>query len=159
MPRLPADPVGVALRTAMRVRSPPTKTDAHIIFSTALAPGRVARPRGRRPMRSSPSQSVAHDRDDHLRRNPHAASGASASGVIRNNPTRQRKQPFDRDAYRLRTVIEKTFPCRKDLGRVATRCERLARNIRTAVIIARPRIILAMRPEPQGYGPSRDRIM
>jgi transposase len=56
--------------------------------------------------------------------------------VIPNNPTRKRKHPFDRQAYRLRNVIERTFCRLKDFRRIATRYDRLARNFRAAVIVA-----------------------
>lgn len=56
--------------------------------------------------------------------------------VIPNNPTRKRKQPFDRRAYRLRNVIERTFSRIKDWRRIATRYDKLAQNFRAAVFIA-----------------------
>ena len=59
-----------------------------------------------------------------------------ATPVIPNNPTRKRKHPFDRDAYRLRNIIERTFCRLKDWRRIATRYDKLARNFRAAVIIA-----------------------
>ena len=57
--------------------------------------------------------------------------------VIPNNPTRKRKHPFDRAAYRLRNVVERTFCRLKDWRRVATRYDKLARNFLAAVTIAR----------------------
>ena len=56
--------------------------------------------------------------------------------VIPNNPTRKRRHPFDRKAYRLRNVIERTFSRLKDWRRVATRYDKLARNFLAAVAIA-----------------------
>ena len=56
--------------------------------------------------------------------------------VIPNNPTRKRKHPFDRTAYRLRNVVERTFCRLKDFRRIATRYDRLARNYSAAVAIA-----------------------
>lgn len=56
--------------------------------------------------------------------------------VIPNNPTRKRLHPFDREAYRLRNVIERTFGRLKDWRRIATRYDKLARNYRAAVAIA-----------------------
>lgn len=56
--------------------------------------------------------------------------------VIPNNPTRKRQHPFDRRAYRLRNVIERTFSRLKDWRRVATRYDRLASNFLAAVAIA-----------------------
>lgn len=56
--------------------------------------------------------------------------------VIPNNPTRKRKHPFDRNAYRLRNVIERTFSRMKDWRRIATRYDKLARNFAAAAAIA-----------------------
>jgi len=56
--------------------------------------------------------------------------------VIPNNPTRKRQHPFDRQAYRLRNVIERTFGRLKDWRRIATRYDKLARNFLAAVAIA-----------------------
>ena len=56
--------------------------------------------------------------------------------VIANNPTRKRYHPFDRDAYRRRNVIERTFGRLKDWRRIATRYDKLARNFMAAVVIA-----------------------
>jgi putative transposase len=56
--------------------------------------------------------------------------------VIPNNPTRKRKHPFDRTAYRLRNSIERTFSRLKDWRRVATRYDKLAHNFQAAVLIA-----------------------
>jgi transposase len=56
--------------------------------------------------------------------------------VIPNNPTRKRKHPFDRGAYRQRNVIERTFCRLKDWRRIATRYDKLARNFLAAIAIA-----------------------
>lgn len=56
--------------------------------------------------------------------------------VIPNNPTRKRKHPFDRLAYRLRNIVERTFCRLKDWRRIATRYDKLARNFLAAVAIA-----------------------
>lgn len=56
--------------------------------------------------------------------------------MIPNNPTRKRKHPFDRTAYRLRNAIERTFCRLKDWRRVATRYDKLAANFLAAVVIA-----------------------
>lgn len=56
--------------------------------------------------------------------------------MIPNNPTRKRKHPFDRDAYRLRNAVERTFCRLKDWRRIATRYDKLARNFLAAVTIA-----------------------
>lgn len=53
--------------------------------------------------------------------------------VIPNNPTRRRFHPFDRKAYRMRNVIERTFSRLKDFRRLATRYDKLARNFLSAV--------------------------
>lgn len=59
-----------------------------------------------------------------------------AMPVIPNNPTRKRKHPFDRSAYRQRNVIERTFSRLKDWRRVATRYDKLAANFLATVMIA-----------------------
>lgn len=56
--------------------------------------------------------------------------------VIPNNPTRKRKHPFNRAAYRQRNVIEGTFCRLKDWRRVATPYDKLARDFLAAVTIA-----------------------
>ena len=56
--------------------------------------------------------------------------------VIPNNPTRKRKHPFNRRAYRLRNVIERSFARIKDWRRIATRYDKLAVNFRAATLIA-----------------------
>lgn len=56
--------------------------------------------------------------------------------VIPNNPTRKRKRPFDRLAYRARNVIARTFCRLKEWRRVATRYDKLARNYRAAGVLA-----------------------
>lgn len=53
--------------------------------------------------------------------------------VIPNNPTRKRMHPFDRTAYRMRNIIERTFSRLKDFRRIATRYDKLARNYLSAV--------------------------
>lgn len=53
--------------------------------------------------------------------------------VIPNNPTRRHFHPFDRKAYRMRNVIERTFSRLKDFRRLATRYDKLARNFLSAV--------------------------
>ena len=56
--------------------------------------------------------------------------------VIKQNPTRKREHPFDKDAYRGRNIIERAFSHLKDWRRVATRYDKLARNFRSTVILA-----------------------
>lgn len=56
--------------------------------------------------------------------------------VIPNNPTRKCHHPFDRVAYRLRNVVERSFCRLKDWRRIATRYDRIARNFLAAVVLA-----------------------
>jgi transposase len=56
--------------------------------------------------------------------------------VIKQNPTRKRDHPFDKDAYKGRNIIERAFSHLKDWRRVATRYDKLARNFRSTVILA-----------------------
>ena len=56
--------------------------------------------------------------------------------VLPNNPTRKRKQPFDKTAYRARNIIERTFCRLKDWRRIATRYDKLATNYLAAVTLA-----------------------
>ena len=56
--------------------------------------------------------------------------------VIPNNPTRKRKHPFDKTAYRTRNIIERTFCRLKDWRRIATRYDKLAYNYLAAVALA-----------------------
>jgi putative transposase len=44
--------------------------------------------------------------------------------------------PFDKTAYKGRSVIERAFSHLKDWRRVATRYDKLARNFRATVILA-----------------------
>ena len=53
--------------------------------------------------------------------------------VIPNNPTRKHTYPFDRQAYRLRNLIERMFGRLKDFRRIATRSDKLATNFTAAV--------------------------
>ena len=45
--------------------------------------------------------------------------------VIPNNPTRKHRHPFDRQAYKLRNLIERMFCRLKDWRRIATRYDKL----------------------------------
>jgi transposase len=56
--------------------------------------------------------------------------------VIPNNPTRKSKQPFDREPYKQRNVIERMFSRLKDWRRIATRYDKLAHIYASAVAIA-----------------------
>ena len=55
--------------------------------------------------------------------------------VIPNNPTRRHIHAFDRNVYRMRNVIERTFSRIKDFRRIATRYDKLAINFLSAVQI------------------------
>lgn len=55
--------------------------------------------------------------------------------VIPNNPTRKRFHAFDRQTYRMRNVIERTFSRLKDFRRIATRYDKLARNFLAAIFL------------------------
>ena len=63
-------------------------------------------------------------------------SEKGATPVIPNDPARKRPHPFDREAYRRRNAIERTFRRLKDRRRVATRYDRLATNFLAPVTIA-----------------------
>ena len=56
--------------------------------------------------------------------------------VIPNNPTRKHHQPFDREAYKLRNLIERMFCRLKDWRRIATRYDKLATNFAATVMLA-----------------------
>ena len=63
-------------------------------------------------------------------------TGRGTTPVIKQNPTRKREHPFDKDAYKGRNIIERAFSHLKDWRRVATRYDKLARNFRSTVILA-----------------------
>jgi putative transposase len=56
--------------------------------------------------------------------------------VIKPNPTRKKRPPFDRTIYKARNVIERAFSHLKDWRRVATRYDKLARNFHATVSLA-----------------------
>jgi transposase len=56
--------------------------------------------------------------------------------VIKQNPTRKREHPLDKEAYKGRNIIERAFSLLKDWRRVATRYDKLARNFCSTVILA-----------------------
>lgn len=56
--------------------------------------------------------------------------------VIPNNPTRKRHHAFDRNAYRLRNLVERAFCRLKDWRRIATRYDRLKANYEATIAIA-----------------------
>jgi putative transposase len=62
--------------------------------------------------------------------------GRGTRPVIPNNPTRKHLHPFDRQAYRLRNLIERMFCRLKDWRRIATRYDKLAGNYAAAVSLA-----------------------
>ena len=55
--------------------------------------------------------------------------------VIKQNPTRKRLHPFDKNAYKARNVIERAFSRLKDWRRVATRYDKPARNFRSSIAL------------------------
>lgn len=55
---------------------------------------------------------------------------------IKQNPTRKKLHPFDKEAYRGRNVIERAFCRLKDWRRLATRYDKLARNFAATVVLA-----------------------
>ena len=63
-------------------------------------------------------------------------TGRGTTPVIKQNPTRKRLHPFDKDAYKGRNIIERAFSHLKDWRRVATRYDKLARNFCSTVILA-----------------------
>lgn len=56
--------------------------------------------------------------------------------VIPNNPTRKRKHPFDRAAYRRRNVVERSVNRLKDWRRIATRYDKRADHFLAAITLA-----------------------
>ena len=56
--------------------------------------------------------------------------------VIPNHPTRKHPQPFDRQVYKARNIIERTIGHLKDWRRIHTRYDKLAANFASAVAIA-----------------------
>ena len=63
-------------------------------------------------------------------------TGRGTTPVIKQNPTRKREYPFDKDAYKGRNIVERAFSHLKDWRRVATRHDKLARNFGSTVILA-----------------------
>ena len=55
--------------------------------------------------------------------------------VIKQNPTRKRLHPFDKEAYKGRNIVERAFSRLKDWRRAATRYDKLARNFQATVIL------------------------
>lgn len=56
--------------------------------------------------------------------------------VIKPNPTRKKRPPFNATLYKARNVIERAFSHLKDWRRVATRYDKLARNFQATVALA-----------------------
>ena len=56
--------------------------------------------------------------------------------VIPSTASRKIPLPFDRDAYRQRNVIERMFCRLKDIRRIATRYDKLARNFLASLCLA-----------------------
>jgi transposase len=63
-------------------------------------------------------------------------TGRGTTPAIKQNPTRKRLHPFDKDAYKGRNIIERSFSHLKDWRRVATRYDKLARNFCATVVLA-----------------------
>jgi transposase len=63
-------------------------------------------------------------------------TGRGTTPVIKQNPTRKDVDPFDKDAYKARNVMEQAFSRGKDCRRVAKRHDKLARNFDAAVVLA-----------------------
>ena len=61
---------------------------------------------------------------------------AGATAVIPNNSTRKNIQPFDKELYKTRHLIECCFAKLKHFRRVSTRYEKTARNYAAIVTIA-----------------------
>jgi transposase len=55
--------------------------------------------------------------------------------VIKQNPTRKRLHPFNKNAYKRRNIIEQAFSRLKDWRRAATRYDKLARNFRATIVL------------------------
>jgi putative transposase len=79
---------------------------------------------------------------------------AGTRPVIPNNPTRKRKYPFDREAYRQRNIIERTFSRLKDWRRVATRYDKPAINY-TAAVTNAAIVIYRLRVHSPRHRPAR----
>ena len=56
--------------------------------------------------------------------------------VIPSSARRKPLIPHDREAYRLRNLIERMFARLKDFRRVATRYDKLARNFVAGILLA-----------------------
>jgi transposase len=63
-------------------------------------------------------------------------AGRGTTPVIKQNPTRKREHPFDKEAYKGRNIIERAFSHLKDWRRIAPRYDKLARNFCSTVILA-----------------------
>jgi len=62
--------------------------------------------------------------------------GRGTTPEIKQNPTRKKFHPFDKQAYRGRNVIERAMCRLKDWRRIATRYDKLARNFAASVVLA-----------------------
>ena len=65
-----------------------------------------------------------------------AIADKGAVAVIPNNPSRALKHPLDKHLYAQRHLVECCFSKLKQFRRVATRCEKTARNYLAIVTIA-----------------------
>lgn len=61
--------------------------------------------------------------------------GRGTTPVIKQNPTRKRLHPFDKDAYKASNVIERAFSRLKDWRCAATRYDKPARNFRSTIAL------------------------
>ena len=65
-----------------------------------------------------------------------AIANQGAQVVIPSTATRRAPIPYDRDAYKARSLVERLWCRLKDWRRIATRYDKLARNFLAAVLIA-----------------------
>lgn len=65
-----------------------------------------------------------------------AIAAQAAEVVIPSTTTRRAPIPYDRDAYRLRNLVERLWCRLKDWRRIATRYDKLARNFLATALIA-----------------------
>jgi transposase len=63
-------------------------------------------------------------------------AGRGAQAVIPPSSSRVRQIPYDRNAYRMRNLVERLWCRLKDWRRVATRYDKLARNYLSGVYLA-----------------------
>jgi transposase len=59
-----------------------------------------------------------------------------AASLIPSNPTRKHPWPIDREVYKERNLVERLFNRLKDLRRIATRYDKLARHFTSTIALA-----------------------